>query len=258
MTTISYHTVLNFPAFCNKTFFRTRSSSPAAVQPYSAFIQTDDSGNPSESKKIMGSINAVGVRCQAPNYSLLTQANTVGILGGVSVFSTLIFLEKLVWWSSRDGEECIPFVVCSDPTINREVIPIPPTASSSSSPFLKRKINGQFQLLKNGVIVENLRCKREFLEQCGAGCIVMPCHLSHAWYSEVSEGCPLPFLHVGDCVARELKAAKFRPLETGSNVRIGVLGTDDTLMAGFYREKIQSQVCFLLPLGSQGLVYNLP
>ena len=227
MTTISFHTVLNFPC-------RTRSNpSSTAVQLSSIFIQTDETRNPADSKKIMGSVAAV-VRCQAPN-SLLTQENTVGILGGVSVFSTLIFLEKLVWWSSRHGEECIPFVVCSDPTINREFLP------PISSPFFLKEKNAQFPL-NHGPIVEKLRCKRAFLEQSGARCIVMPCHLSHAWHSEVSEGCPLPFLHVGECVARELKAAKLRPLEAGRNVRIGVLGIDESLMAGFYREKLESQV----------------
>ncbi|RVW47492.1 hypothetical protein VitviT2T_016629 [Vitis vinifera] len=231
MTTMSFHTVLNFPAFLNRTWCSGRSNPSAAVQLSSVFIQTDESGNTPESKKILGPVAAVA-RCQAPN-SLLTQANTVGILGGVSVFSTLIFLEKLVWWSSRHGEESLPFVVCSDPTLNREL------ASPSLSPFFRGK-NAQFQL-DHGPIVENLRCKRAFLEQSGARCIVMPCHLAHAWHSEVSKGCPLPFLHVGECVASELKKAKFKPLEAGSNVRIGVLAPGETLMAGFYQEKLQSQ-----------------
>nr|ACU16542.1 unknown [Glycine max] len=40
----------------------------------------------------------------------------------------------------------------------------------------------------------------------------MPCHLSHAWHSEISEDSSLPFLHDGDCVAMELKNAMLKPI----------------------------------------------
>ncbi|KAG8639279.1 hypothetical protein MANES_14G130600v8 [Manihot esculenta] len=167
-------------------------------------------------------------RYQNPN-SLLKQANTVGIIGGASVLSTLIFLEKLVWWSSRDGEECIPFVVCSDPSITRVV---PSHSFSSRNAEIESNV---------GLLIENLQCKMKFLEQSGARCLVMPCHVSHAWYDEISEGCMLPFFHVGDCVASELKEAKLKPLEAGSDVRIGMLASNSTLTAGFYQEKLQNQ-----------------
>lgn len=93
-----------------------------------------------------------------------------------------------------------------------------------------------------GAVSQNLRHKRAFLEHAGARCIVMPCHISHAWHGDVSEGCSIPFLHVGECVAKELKEAKLKPLEAGSGVRIGVLATDAALSAGFYQEKLQNQV----------------
>uniref|UniRef100_A0A2N9I8C5 Aspartate racemase n=1 Tax=Fagus sylvatica TaxID=28930 RepID=A0A2N9I8C5_FAGSY len=164
---------------------------------------------------------------------MLSQPNTIGIIGGVSVFSTLIFLEKLVWWSSKDRQECVPFVVCSDPELSKEF----PVLSSFHS-FNSRNAQTQFN---HGLIVGNLQRKRLFLEQSGACCIVMPCHLSHEWHSEIFEGCPIPFLHVGDCVAKELSKANLRPLVAGSNVRIGVLATDATLKGGVYQEKLQSQ-----------------
>ncbi|KAK9268327.1 hypothetical protein L1049_000075 [Liquidambar formosana] len=205
-----------------RTQYRTRSNPSVAMLQSSILVQSDGGGNMPESKKISSS-----------GTTLTGCSNTVGILGGVSVFSTLIFLEKLVWWSSRDSEECLPFVVCNDPALNREL------QFHSSFPSLDRK-NARIQL-NHGPIVDNLRCKRAFLEQSGARCIVMPCHLSHAWHGEISEGCSLPFLHVGECVARELKEAKLKPLEAGTDVRIGVLATDATLKAGFYQEKLQDQ-----------------
>ncbi|KAA8523034.1 hypothetical protein F0562_009457 [Nyssa sinensis] len=234
--TVSFRTLNCPPIFVgyvnkNRTHYRTRFNPSMAIQLFSLLVQTDESGNLPESKKFSSSGTALR-RCQNP-HSLLSQANTVGIIGGVSVFSTLIFLEKLVWWSSRDGEECIPFVVCSDPKISRDL----PFQSS----FLLANAKHGRNHLNHGTIVENLRRKRAFLEQSGARCIVMPCHISHVWHSEVSEGCSVPFLDVGDCVSRELKEAKLKPLEAGSDVQIGVLATDATPMAAFYQKKLESQ-----------------
>lgn len=228
--TVSFHP-LNCPPVVlgnvnkNKTQFRNPS---VAAQISSEPIHCDESGNLLESKR-----NLALKRCQASN-SLLSQRNTVGIIGGVSVFSTLIFLEKLVLWSSKDGQGCMPFVVCSDPAISKGL----PVLGSFHS-FKGKNDKIQFN---HGPIVGNLQRKRVFLEQSGARCIVMPCHLSHAWHSEISEGCSLPFLHVGDCVARELSEAKLRPLEAGSDVRIGVLATHAASISGFYQEKLRSQV----------------
>ncbi|KAE7998846.1 hypothetical protein FH972_003347 [Carpinus fangiana] len=227
--TMSFH-ALNCPPAVrssvkkNKTQIRNPS---VAAQISSVPIHCDESGNLLESKR-----NLALKRCQAPN-PLLSQRNTVGIIGGVSAFSTLIFLEKLVLWSSKDGQECMPFVVCSDPAISKG-LPVLGSIHSFNSKNDKIQFN-------HGPIVGNLQRKRVFLEQSGARCIVMPCHLSHAWHSEISEGCSLPFLHVGDCVARELSEAKLRPLEAGSDVRIGVLATPAASISGFYQEKLRSQ-----------------
>ncbi|XP_050884406.1 uncharacterized protein LOC127087551 isoform X2 [Lathyrus oleraceus] len=40
---------------------------------------------------------------------------------------------------------------------------------------------------------------------------------------------------------KELKEAKLKPLEAGSPLRIGVLATNATLAAGFYKEKLQNE-----------------
>ncbi|KAK9706144.1 hypothetical protein RND81_07G106700 [Saponaria officinalis] len=143
--------------------------------------------------------------------------NVVGVIGGVSVLSTLIFLEKFVLWGSRKCQGGVPFIVCSDP-------------------FMKRRLYN-----KNTFMVENMRSKRVFLEEGGAKCIVMPCHVSHALYGEISLGCELPFLHVARCVARELVEARFRPLEAGCGVKIGLIANEATLLAGFYQDELKKQ-----------------
>lgn len=69
----------------------------------------------------------------------------------------------------------------------------------------------------------------------------MPCQFLHAWHDEISQGCSVPFIHVGDCVVKELKAANLKPVEYGSNVRVGVLFTDNTLATNCYLDKLESQ-----------------
>ncbi|KAL2500739.1 aspartate-glutamate racemase family [Forsythia ovata] len=162
--------------------------------------------------------------------SLINQENTVGIIGGLSTLSTLTFLEKLVFFSLKNNEECVPFVVFSDPTIlNREL------SVHLSMVYAKHVPNG----VNHGLIIENLRGKREFLEKSGLRCVVMPCHVSHLWQEEVFKGSSVTFLNIFDCVSRELKEAKMKPLEAGSSIRIGVLASD--LVAGFYQKKLQIQ-----------------
>lgn len=189
-----------------------------ALQLACVSVSTEEEKSLVESRKITSSSTAALKRSKLPN-SLPSEENRVGIIGGFSAFSTLVFLEKLVFWSSRNQRECVPFIVFSDPTIRRE----------------------DEMLRSSAAIVENLKWKRKFLEQSGARCIVMPCHLSHVWHREVSEGCSVTFLNVGDCVSKELKEAKMKPLEAGSNVRIGVLARDATLIANFYGEKLENQ-----------------
>ncbi|WOG96630.1 hypothetical protein DCAR_0415966 [Daucus carota subsp. sativus] len=197
---------------------KTRTDSSLAIQVSSTVLQTEEGGESTKLSQVPGSFLS-GERCRIP----------VGIIGGVSVVSTLIFLEKLVWWSSRSGGESASFIVCNDPAITR--LRHPSTDSDQKG----------IDHYDRYSVIENLRQKRVFLEQSGVRCIVMPCHVSHLWHREVSLGCSVPFLNIGDCVARELKEAKFRPLEAGSCVQIGVLANSSSSTAAFYKKKLQSQ-----------------
>ncbi|XP_065865681.1 uncharacterized protein [Euphorbia lathyris] len=224
--TMSFN-ALNYPShlFSNvnthKSLYRARVKPVFAIPPSSVVLPTNKN---SDSTK--GDFSDL----------LLSQANTVGIIGGASENSTLNFLKKLVQWSSKDGQDCAPFILCSDAELNKELL----THERDSLPLLYRQ--NELSKLDHISIVEKLRSKRVFLESSGARCIVMPCHISHSWHGEVSKGCSVEFLHMGDCVARELKEAKLKPLEAGSPLRIGVLGTSATLTAGFYQEKLQNEL----------------
>ncbi|KAL3532362.1 hypothetical protein ACH5RR_005883 [Cinchona calisaya] len=212
------------------TNHRAKFSTSMAIKIPSLSISTEEDRNLAKSRKNIGSAYTAITRCKVSD-SWMSQENTVGIIGGLSVSSTLIFLEKLVWGSSRNGKESVPFIVCSDSTIKSELFMYATLVSSQDARFE----------LHHRVIVEDLRRKRAFLEQSGAQCIVMPCHVLHVWHREVSRGCSVTFLNVGDCVARELKEANFKSLEAGGKVRIGLLARDANLVAKFYQEKLQSQ-----------------
>lgn len=225
---------LNYPShvLCNfkkhSTLYGNLIVPVRVALPLSVVLQTYQNESLPEFTKISG----LDASSRGSGF-LLNQQKGVGIIGGVSINSTLSFLRKLVKLSS-DGEEAgIPFVLCSDSMLNKEVLH-PERSSSFKTEHLKSD---------NMLIVENLRSKRVFLERSGACCIAIPCHISHFWHGEVSEGCSVPVLHIGECVARELKEANLRPLEAGSPLRIGVLSTSTTLLAKIYQDKLHYEVC---------------
>lgn len=231
--TLHYRSHLLSNVDIHRNLYKTRLNPVLAIPSSSIFLHINESGKFPESKK--GSGSSTPYRSVDFAGSVVSQANTVGIIGGVSVDSTLNFLRKLVKWSSKGGESCVPFVLCSDPVLNKEVF------SHERSSFPSLSCKSDCTQLDPTPIVKSLQNKRAFLENSGAQCIVMPCNVLHSWHDEVSKGCSVPFLHMGESVARELKEAKLKPLEAGSPLRIGVLATDATLKAGFYQEKLQNE-----------------
>lgn len=219
---------------------RVRLSRVLATPPSSILLQMDESKDLPKAKKgfclsddSRNSLNSLS------EDSLLRQANTVGIIGGVSTDATLKFVRKLVDWSSKNGKSSLPFVLCSDPALNKELL----LYEENSYPSLYHRTEGTPADPKQ--IVENLRNKRKSLERCGAKLILMPCHIAHIWYEEVCEGSSVPLLHMGECIAKELEEAKMKPLEAGNPLRVGVMATTATLYAGFYQERLQSNVSIL-------------
>ncbi|KAI5402815.1 hypothetical protein KIW84_050423 [Lathyrus oleraceus] len=117
---------------------------------------------------------------------MVSQQNTIGVIGGVPVLSYRVFSEKLACWSSRNGRQCPPYVVCSDPVLNNEFL------LHGSFPSTR---NGTDHIkLNQGLMVQNLQHKRNILNQSGARGLALPCHLSHARHSEISQDSSLPFL----------------------------------------------------------------
>ncbi|KAF7843280.1 Aspartate racemase [Senna tora] len=241
--TLNYpsHTLISY-VNTPRTLYKARSFESFQVQaspPSSIILNADESGkfpDNNSNKKLHGSSNLASAS------PLVSQASGVGIIGGASVDATLKFLRKLVELSSEDdddddGGDSLPFVLCSDPVLNKELLAYDKSYFHHSGRMMK----AENLKLDSSPIVHKIRNKRVFLEKSGASCIVMPCHLSHSWYEQVSKECSVPFLHMAECVAKELKEAKLKPLEAGSPLRIGLLATNATLAAGFYQEKLQNQ-----------------
>ncbi|KAK6148950.1 hypothetical protein DH2020_016475 [Rehmannia glutinosa] len=172
-------------------------------------------------------INSFSNKSSSDNSFKVPQANVIGIIGGVSVDSSLNFAKKLANLKLENEENSPPFVLCSDPALSKELLSLPDKTEHVN--------------IDQSSIVENLRRKRTFLEKSGVCCLVMPCDLLHCWYDEIKEGCCVPFLHVGECVAKELKEAKLKPIEAGSPLRIGVLASNEALVARFYQEKLENE-----------------
>ncbi|KAJ1390213.1 Asp/Glu/hydantoin racemase [Sesbania bispinosa] len=191
---------LNHPPFLigdafrkrTQTLCRTRSNSSTVFQLSSVLLTDENGNNPEPGTSLM--------RCQS-SASLLSQPNTVGVIGGVSVLSTLIFLEKLACWGSRNGKECPPFVVCSDPVLSKVL--------SLRSPFPSSRNRMAHIKFNQDLVIENLQYKKNFLKQSGACGLAMPCHLSHAWHSEISEDGSLPFLHIAGYYQDKLQSQGF-------------------------------------------------
>lgn len=226
----------NYPShvFCNlkkhSTLYGNMIIPVRVALPLSIVLQTyQNEGLPDITK-------SSGLDAISRGSGFLLNQQGVGIIGGVSVDSTLSFVRKLVKLSSDDEQVGLPFVLCSDPMLNQELLHHE-RSSFSRTEYLK---------LDHMPIVENLRSKRVFLERSRACCIAIPCHISHFWHDEISKGCSVPVLHMAECVARELKEANLRPLEAGSPLRIGVLSTSTTLLSGIYQDKLHNEVCLFV------------
>ncbi|EEC70874.1 hypothetical protein OsI_02398 [Oryza sativa Indica Group] len=184
-------------------------------------LKTNSVVDPSEPKILDASSSA----SRTGQYSATTHlSGTIGVMG-ISASSSLRFLQKLVHWSTRDGEEAPPFLVCNDPLLKKELM----SSQNSQRPSDCNTALGK------------LRLRRLLLEKSGVCCIAMPCNTLHAYHDEISQGCSVPSLHIGDCVVKELKSANLKPVEYGSNVCVGILCTDNTLNAKCYLNKLESQ-----------------
>lgn len=136
----------------------------------------------------------------------------IGILGGMGPLATVDFLRKLVEETpAACDQDHLPVIAYSVPQIPDRTHAI---IGDGTSPL---------PMLLQGAHV---------LRAAGATLIAMPCNTAHYWHADLAEALDIPLLHIADCVCDEL--ARTSP----PGRRIGLLATQGTLRAGFYREKL--------------------
>jgi len=145
---------------------------------------------------------------------------TVGILGGMGPMATADFLQKLISQTKAEcDQEHIPLIVYSIPQIPDRSSAI---VASGESPF--------------PMLLEGART----LQDAGATCIAIPCNTAHYWHRALSEELSIPVLHIAECVCEYIGET----VPHGAN--IGILATEGTLRADFYRGKLDQHGFSLL------------
>jgi aspartate racemase len=139
----------------------------------------------------------------------------LGVLGGMGPLATADFLAKLAAETpaTRDQDH-IPYVAYGVPQI-----PERPAAilhnGESPLPHMLRGI--------------------DTLKRAGATTIAIACNTAHYWYDDLVHEGGLPILHIADAVCVGLA-------EHGiTSGKIGLLGTDGTVKAGFFQQRLAAR-----------------
>lgn len=136
----------------------------------------------------------------------------IGVLGGMGPMATVDFYAKVIAATpaTRDDDH-VPLLIQGDPRV-----PARPAAilSGGLSPLAA------------------LLAGRDRLVSAGAVALAMPCNTAHFWYSDLTRGCPVPFLSIVDACCHELSGLA----TPGSTV--GIIATQATLTARIYDEPL--------------------
>lgn len=145
---------------------------------------------------------------------------TVGILGGMGPMATADFLHKLISQTrAACDQEHIPLIVYAVPQIPDRSLAI---MSHGDSPLP--------MLLKGA----------RTLQDSGATCIAIPCNTAHYWHHALSAELSIPVLHIAECVCDLIEETIPR------DTPIGVLATEGTLRADFYRGRLENHAYTML------------
>jgi len=142
----------------------------------------------------------------------------LGIIGGMGPLATADFFHKLIAATdaARD-EDNIPVLIHSVPQL-----PSRPAA-----------------ILHNGPSpLPALVAARDRLLAAGATMLAMPCNTAHHWYDDLARGGVVPFPHIADAVASELRTRKGR---------VGIIATAATLTARIYERRLGADIEWMGP-----------
>ena len=131
--------------------------------------------------------------------------DVLGVLGGMGPLATVDFFAKLVQVTPAEHDpDHIPVIVSCEPQIpSRPAAYMDPAANPSPLPALK--------------------ARRDRLVAAGARCIVIPCNTAHYWFDALTADSPVPFIHIVEATAAELKR------RGAHGAALGLIGTEPTL-----------------------------
>lgn len=137
-------------------------------------------------------------------------STTIGILGGMGPLATVDFMSKIIQQTPAEtDQQHLPLLVHSIPQIPDRTANL---LHNSPSPL---------SALKAGV---------KTLVEAKVGCIAIPCNTAHHWYQPLTDISPVPILHIARACSESLAAE--------GHHQVGLLATDGTLKAGFYRQEL--------------------
>ncbi len=136
----------------------------------------------------------------------------IGILGGISPFSTSYYYEVLndltrARLGGRHSARCLIHAV---------------DFAGVEAMHVARDWPG---------VTKELLVAARSLEAGGADCLILACNTMHNVADAVADAVSIPFLHIGDAVADAVQTAGLG--------RVGLLGTRFTMEAPFVRERIE-------------------
>ena len=146
---------------------------------------------------------------------------TLGIIGGMGPMATAYLLELIIQMTSaKTDQEHLPVVLLNNPRVPDRTAFILDEANPSPLP----------------VLTDMART----LEGLGCGVLCAPCVTSHYFYQELAGCVKVPFLHMVEETARELRAAGKR--------KAGILATTGTVAAKTYQRMFEKHgMAFAVP-----------
>ena len=157
----------------------------------------------------------------------------IGVLGGMGPLATADFFSKVIAATTAKGDEGhVPLLIQSDPRI-----PSRPAA-----------------ILHNGESpLPALLAGRDRLIAAGATALAMPCNTAHFWFSELQQGCTVPFLSIVDATCAEAASL------AAPGAHIGLIATGATLATQLFDDRLRAMGFVpLLPEESDMMALVLP
>jgi len=145
------------------------------------------------------------------------QRHLLGIYGGVGPLSHTLFEQHLLAGGHRRGARA------------DQEHPVWILASASSTPNRMASIAGTGEDAQ-----AHIRHFAQLLERAGADVLFVVCNTAHAYHASVQRTLRIPWVHLMDLVAGHVRAT------LPAAARVGILGTDGTLITRLYHRALAS------------------